>query len=231
MKSKIYKIHCGCKIFEFDLYEIEPSMTMASTDFKPKSSTLSSAGGSRVTFRRLCSHEYCANKYNLLRIFALFITFLLVMASFLYCIGSIYELSLLNVWCNDDEQYTWDEIIEHSREENEEHGVGGCWQSKRQETNDRILFTTKNGGFDSVLSVNAWNIFKLILFGLVFISLLALFIGYTYSTILDCKKTVKDEWYVTYHDTYCVLCGLDRMPWHCVVTTVLYTHQNNHVAT
>ena len=75
--------------------------------------------------------------------------------------------------------------------------VGGCWKSKKSLTDDVKLFGTIDGGFeDAILSLNVENIFKLILYSIVFISLLLLFVNYTYLTILDCKKTVKNEWYV-----------------------------------
>ena len=54
-----------------------------------------------VKLGRLCTQVYCGNKYNLLRIFSLFITFLLLCISFLYCVGSVYKLTLSNIWCSN----------------------------------------------------------------------------------------------------------------------------------
>lgn len=145
--------------------------------------------------RILCSREYFANRYNLLRIFSLTITLLLLGASFLYSFGAIYDLSLSDIWCDTNELRSWDEVVAHNVKEEDPSGVGGCWRSKVPSTDDEQLFATVGGGFkDATVSLESFNVIKLCLYAIIFICLFSLFIGYGHQTVVDCKKTANSEW-------------------------------------
>ena len=144
---------------------------------------------------KICSSEYCVNKYNLLRILSLLLTFALLIVTFLYSVGAVYQLTLSRCWCDDAIPLSWDEIVDNSISQNTTIGAGGCWKSKLAETDDELLFGSIYGGFETAVArINPESVTKLILFGLVFIGLLSLFIGYFIATLKDCKKTIKNEW-------------------------------------
>lgn len=146
--------------------------------------------------RRSCFKAYFANKFNLLRLFSLFITTLLLMTSCIHSAASIYYLSLFNIWCNEGKPRTWDEVVAHNIETGNSGGEGGCWRAGKMPIADsNRLFGTINGGFEkAVISLEIFNIIKMLLYGMIFGFLFYLFIKYSYQSINDCKKTVYGEW-------------------------------------
>lgn len=147
-----------------------------------------------IKWKRLCSNECCSNKYHLLRIFSLFIALLLVIGSFLYSFAAIYDLSLSNILCNDGELRNWEEVVSHNAAVSNAIGEGGCWLTEPL-PDDLKLFGTINGGFEeATISPAPFNIIKMLLYTIVFLCLLFLLVGYTYQTVIDCKKTINDEW-------------------------------------
>ena len=149
-----------------------------------------------IKWKRLCSNDCCSNKYHLLRIFSLFIALLLVIVSFLYSFAAIYDLTLSQIWCNNGNQRSWDEVVLHNAGVPNSHGEGGCWRSSTLPFTDDIkLFATINGGFEAAtISPEPFNIIKMLLYTSVFLCLSCLLIGYSYQTVVDCKKTLNDEW-------------------------------------
>ena len=76
----------------------------------------------------LLSKEYLTNRFNLLRLVVLIVAMLLLFTCILYGVGSILILSLNDFWCNS---YTWDEISNYNRLNNNAMGVGACFVSSR----------------------------------------------------------------------------------------------------
>lgn len=114
----------------------------------------------------------------------------------IYSCASIYNVSLSNIWCNDGNLISWDEVVSHNAGLLNSVGEGGCWRSSTVRfTDDVKLFATINGGFEkATIAIEIFNVIKMILYGIVFILLCYLFIKYTYRTFVDCKKTINHDW-------------------------------------
>ena len=145
----------------------------------------------------LCSKEYFSNKYNSLRFLVLLITLILLFISLLYGIGSIHTLTLQDFFCDD---YQWSQVVEYNRLQNSSNGVGGCYTSTRVEVNDNVLFETdiNENALIVTIDIDTWSIFRALCFFIVTIILTFLFVKYCFISIIDCKKTINDEWYVMF---------------------------------
>lgn len=141
----------------------------------------------------LFSKEYINNKYNLLRIIVLSINLILLLVCILYGVGSVLILSLDDIWCK---YYTWGEVSQQNRQLNNSTGVGGCYQANNvQRDLDKLLATeVTETGLKAEDDINFGNVIKSMIFFSMALILIILFFTYLFVCLVDCKKTVTDEW-------------------------------------
>ena len=143
----------------------------------------------------LFTAEYCANRFNWLRLIVLVISFILLFICILYCVGSVLTLELDDFWCDD---YSWRQIINYNKLNNQSQGVGGCYISQKLSVDDTKLFATGNEENALVVTPN-FNvpcIIKSVLYGAIALGLLLVIIKYIWICFKDCQHVVNDELYV-----------------------------------
>ena len=147
---------------------------------------------------RLLTKEYLLNKYNLLRFVVLIVALVLVFVCMLYGVGSVTTLELEDLWC--PEQYTWDEVTQHNRENNRPLGTDDCYVAGKLRADVDELFGADSSqtAFVPAPLITAPAIFKLILYTGTWMVLVWILVKYTLSCLVDCRKAVNDEWYVLY---------------------------------
>lgn len=161
---------------------------------RPHNSTRQSSWSSIPPLSQtLFSKEYITNKYNLLRIFVLQVTIILLFVCILYGVGSVLTLTLDDIWCKN---YNWQDAYEHNYEQNSAEGVGGCYRSTLVISDiDKLLATeVSETGLKATDDINFWNIVKSMLFFSVAAILTILLFKYLFLCFSDCHKTVKNEW-------------------------------------
>lgn len=143
----------------------------------------------------ICTPEYLGNKFNLLRVVVLIITIILLGTSILYSVGSVLTLELSDIWCPE---YTWEEIVEHNRENNNPLGEGDCYVTGRLHFNDEKLFATdlSENGLTVASNVYFWSLVKCTMFLVLSIILIYVFLTHSCLCLIDFKKTWANEWYV-----------------------------------
>ena len=145
----------------------------------------------------ICVKEHFENKYNCLRLLALFVTAIFFVICSLYTIGSVYHLELQNFWCD---KYEWDEIIKHSHSVGSTTGEGGCYVSKLSGADETKLFAKGNnlGAFNATFVIKILGIAEFILYSSLSLFLLFLIINYNYEYCKDCKQLALKKWFVTF---------------------------------
>ena len=146
------------------------------------------------TWNLLFTKEYLLNKYNLLRLVILIVAFILLLICILYGVGSVITLELDDFWCTD--QYSWDEVAEYNRENNNSLGVGGCYVANKLQFDENKVFATNSSesALVPVPVVTVPAIFKAVIYSTICIGIVSILIKYTLTCFTDCQKTVKNEW-------------------------------------
>ena len=146
-------------------------------------------------WKLLVSKEYLSNKYNLLRLAILIVALILLFICILYGVGSVITLKLDDFWCSNP--YSWNEIAQYNRENNNSRGVGGCYTADALEFDPNKVFAT--GSNESalvpkpVITVSA--VFKSVTYAMICIVIVWILIKYILICLQDCRKTVNNEWY------------------------------------
>lgn len=144
----------------------------------------------------LFTKEYLLNKYNLLRFIVLIVSLILLFVCILYGVGSVISLELEDIWCS--KQYTWEEIAQHNRKNNNSLGVGDCYMSGKLRVDDAKLFSTDSTqtAYLPTPVITATAVAKSILYTATSIVLVWILVKYTLACIIDCRKAANNEWYV-----------------------------------
>lgn len=154
----------------------------------------------RALRQTLLSRQYLCNKFNCLRVVVLMITILLILICTLYASGSLLTLKLQDFWCDE---YSWDEIVAANSAVNSSIGIGGCYTSTRVTVNDAVLYETdvNHNALTVVEKITPMSIIKCIMFSGITVGLVYLLVYHCWRCLLDCKKTIDDEWYVCVFST------------------------------
>lgn len=146
--------------------------------------------------KTLLTRDYLCNKFNILRLFVLGITFILLNVAILYAVGSVLTLQYEDFWCPN---YSWEEIISHHKAENSSFGDTECHTGNRLTVSNEKLYATdvNNSALIAAILFNIRSIVKCLIFTVLAILLLYLLVKYSIVCLIDCKKTINNEWYVT----------------------------------
>ena len=170
-------------------------------DSKLKSSSIDDRYESQ-SLKWLLSKEYLLNKYNLLRIVVLIVALVLLFLCILYGVGSIITLELDDFWCSN--HYSWNEVAEYNRANNESLGVGGCYVADKLQFDEDKVFGTGSSpsALVPIVDITVSGIFKLIMYTGICIAIVWVLMKYILACLIDCRKTVNSEWYVLYKHVF-----------------------------
>ena len=141
--------------------------------------------------------KYLLNRWNILRLFMLIVTGLLLLIAIMYSFGSVLILQLDDFWCA---RYTWDEITSYHRSINATTGTArSCYISTQIYLNKEKLFATdlNDNALSIKITIDFDHVGKAIAFGILGLVLLIILIKYTVVCLIDCKKSMNNEWNAT----------------------------------